>query len=60
MDEKDKNIELHKFDQEFECWLRMFPSSLWSFYSKLKSEGFNEREAFELTKSWLISIASSK
>ena len=52
--------EIHKYDQSFEFFLRVLPSSLRSFYSKLKEEGFSEKESLELTKEWLKSISTFK
>ncbi len=51
---------LASFDQSLELLIRSFPAALFSFYSKLKDEGFSEHQAFDLTKEWLQSMSPKK
>ncbi len=35
-------------------------SAAWTFFSKLKEEGFDDAQAFELTRTWIGSIGGSR
>lgn len=45
--------EIHEFDQNMSKFLDTLPSLLFSFYTRLVKEGFNDEQAMAFTLKWV-------